>query len=200
MGSKKRTANEAWKRIEHWLSANAPEILSSLNDPATPEALWKLADAVGQSLPEEMSTVYRVHDGQDDESGAGGLLPNGYDYGDMAHGLAELERFISDHEMMTKLIEMGDFSDIQKQPNPAIKTAPWNKLWIPIANDGGGDYHCIDLDPGSDGMRGQVITVGESETQTVVASSLSDWLSQIADEMEAGQLKVNEDYGLVRWD
>ena len=191
---------DTWGRIEQWLADNAPEALQSLNAPASEELFDNVLEQFGTALPDDVVAVYRKHNGQDEESDAPGLFPNGDDYGDMAHSFASIETGLQIHQMMTELLESGDFADITKEPNPAIKTAHWNPLWFPVAHDGGGDYHCIDLDPGPSGIRGQVITVGESDTQTVVAPSLPAWLQQITDEMEAGALHVDEDYGLARWD
>jgi len=193
------TAAEIWSRIEGWLQSHDTNALASLNEPASSDLISQLAAIVDIELPNELIAVYSVHNGQDEKRYASGLFPNGNAYGDMAHTFADIETVVADHQMMTELLEIGQFADIEKVPSSAIKTAAWNKRWLPVANDGGGDYHCIDLDPGPEGTFGQVITVGESDIQTVVASSLTDWLRRVADEMDAGLLRVSEDYGLVRW-
>lgn len=194
------TVTESWARIESWLAANAPEIRESLNPPAASGELEDLATTIGQELPADLVASYRIHDGQADDA-AGGMMPFGENYGDIGHSLASLEEVIMDYEMMTELLEGGDFVGIEKEPHDAIKAAPWNKGWIPIANDGGGDYHCVDLDPGPKGTWGQIITVVEGPTQAVIADSLAEWLQMVADEMEANLLSLtDEDYqGLVRW-
>lgn len=193
------TATDIWNRIEAWLQTHDPDALASLNEPASSDLISQLGAIVDVELPAELIAVYNVHNGQDEESDASGLFPSGNDYGDMAHGFADIEKVIADHAMMTELLDLGDFADIEKEPSTSIKTAAWNKRWIPVANDGGGDYHCVDLDPGPEGTFGQVITVGESSTQSVIANSMTDWLRQVADEMDAGSLRLSEDYGLVRW-
>lgn len=43
--------------------------------------------------------------------------------------------------------------DIEKELKPAL----WNSKWIPIAENGGGDYLCIDTDPSEAGFKGQVL-------------------------------------------
>jgi cell wall assembly regulator SMI1 len=195
------TLTESWARIELWLAANAPEIRESLNPPATADELEQLTTVIGQDLPADLIASYQIHNGQAEDAACGGLMPFGEDYGDIAHSLASLEEVIMDYEMMTELLEGGDFVGIEKEPHDAIKAAPWNKGWIPIANDGGGDYHCVDLDPGPQGIHGQIITVVEGPTQAVIADSLAEWLEKVANEMEANALALtDEDYqGLVRW-
>lgn len=192
---------KAWQRIERWLAANAPQIHESLNPPAAAGEIEQLAAIMGQDLPPDLVASYQIHNGQNDESEGGGMMPFGKDYGDIAHSLASIQEVIMDYEMMTDLLESGDFVGIEKEPHDAIKTAPWNKAWIPIANDGGGDYHCVDLDPGPRGTRGQIITVVEGNTQAVIADSLAEWLQKIAGEMEANALSLTDEayHGLVRW-
>jgi cell wall assembly regulator SMI1 len=195
------TVADSWARIERWLSANAPEMRESLNPPATSGELEQLRAVIGQDLPADLIASYQIHNGQAEDAECGGMLPFGEDYGDIAHSLASIEDVVADYEMMTELLEGGDFVGIEKEQHDAIKAAPWNKGWIPIANDGGGDYHCVDLDPGPNGVRGQIITVVEGPTQAVIADSLAEWLQMVAGEMEANNLTLtDEDYqGLVRW-
>jgi cell wall assembly regulator SMI1 len=193
--------SSSWERIEEWLASNAPQIRESLSPPAAAGELERLASVIGQNLPGDLVASYQIHDGQYDESEGGGMMPFGEDYGDIAHSLASIEDVITDYEMMTELLESGDFVGIEKEPHDAIKTAPWNPCWIPIANDGGGDYHCVDLDPGPKGTPGQIVTVLEGPRQAVVAESLAEWLAKTADEMEAGLLSLTDEayQGLVRW-
>lgn len=40
---------------------------------------------------------------------------------------------------------------------PGIKPMLWNSKWIPIAENGAGDYLCLDTDPADGGCYGQVL-------------------------------------------
>ena len=53
-----------WTRYERWLSANAPDVLSSLNPPASDAALNALEQAIEAPLPQAYRELYRLHDGQ----------------------------------------------------------------------------------------------------------------------------------------
>ena len=191
------TINEDWSRVEAWLQANDRAALDSLNPPATTEEIATLAQAIGAELPPELVAVYQVHNGQDEECDASGLFPIGEDFGDMAHGFAPIETALNIHEMMCELLESGDVEAGEETEHRSIKTAGWNRLWVPVAHDGGGDYHCVDLDPGPEGAVGQVITAGEGD-QIVVAESLGAWLKTLADDMDRGMVSVDEEYGLFR--
>lgn len=53
-------------------------------------------------------------------------------------------------------------------PENAIKKKYFNHKWIPVFEDGGGNYIGIDLDPDTKGTKGQVIIFGRDEEDMVV--------------------------------
>jgi len=74
-----------------------------------------------------------------------------------------------------------------------IRTNCFRRGWIPFAYQGGSDYIGIDLEPGSEGIVGQVINFGNlQETKYVLANSIPeffDWYIQI---LESGNFRVHQ--------
>lgn len=65
-------------------------------------------------------------------------------------------------------------------PEGAIKKMYFNPKWIPIFSDHGGNYIGIDLDPDTNGIKGQVIIFGrDEEDMFVISNNISDFFDMI---------------------
>jgi cell wall assembly regulator SMI1 len=53
-----------WNRIEKWLDANAPEVLSGFNLPATQIQITQAEAALGISFPQDIVDTFMIHNGQ----------------------------------------------------------------------------------------------------------------------------------------
>ncbi|MNI81863.1 SMI1 / KNR4 family protein [compost metagenome] len=60
-------------------------------------------------------------------------------------------------ENWTFLQEEFDPDDLESDIDPEIQSFLWHAKWIPIAENGGGDYLCLDTDPSDVGVVGQVL-------------------------------------------
>lgn len=81
----------------------------------------------------------------------------------------------------------GEFGE---QVGP-VKKHYWNRRWVPIAENGGGDNVFVDLDPPKDGTIGQVVDWWhEGGVSTFIAASFQVWLNQIVDEIRSGEGKI----------
>jgi cell wall assembly regulator SMI1 len=101
--------------------------------------------------------------------------------------------------MMKELHDIGEFAG--RKPKPARGTQPvwWSPGWVPVADNGGGDYFCLDLAPGKGGVVGQVILFGHEGTdQRRVAKSLAAWLDKLARGFAAGKYVLDEDEGIAQ--
>lgn len=136
-----RVAAAVAKLLAH-LRKHAPDAIARLGAPA--RNLSKYATALGRALPPDLRAYWSLHDG--------GISIFEYDGLSVAHSMrvrAGLE----------KLRKAGTFDDHElfEQSIPRIRPVKWHTAWIPLAQDGGGNLYCIDLDPGPKGQVGQVI-------------------------------------------
>jgi len=193
------TVSASWKRIERWLAASAPSIRKSLRPPATDAGVEKLKAKLGLKLPAHFIDSVLVHDGQKSDA-EHGLFPGAED--DLGTTpscrLLTLTEIGREWAMMKELHDMGEFADSPSEPARGIRDDWWNPGWIPIADNGGGDYYCIDLAPAKTGAVGQVILFFHEEGERpLVAKSYAAWLDQLAKGFESGKYTLDPDEGIV---
>lgn len=63
---------------------------------------------------------------------------------------------------------------LSSYPEGAIKQKYYHIKWLPLIADGGGNFIGIDLDPGENGIKGQVIVFGRDEQEMFVVSNSWD--------------------------
>lgn len=166
---------EVWRRIEMWLKANAPEILEKLEKGAPAKALAAAEKKLGVRLPEDFKASYRIHDGQ-----SGIAIPLMGEW-----RLLRLDYLLKKWQMMRTLVEGGDFADYECKALGPVRPEWFNLKWIPIADNGGGDYWCVDLDPPAKGKLGQIITFWHTASKRErIADSFEQLLSHFADDLE----------------
>jgi cell wall assembly regulator SMI1 len=184
-----------WDRIHVWLAEHAPEVLASLRPPATNEQVRAAEEAMGVHFPADVKACYRIHDGQGAVEGE--YEPPGFLYGWEWHSLEDV---LGEWRTHKELVDDGTFtSDIRSNPRGPIRDDWWHPKWIPLTANGGGDHHCLDLAPKRGGRVGQIIIWWHDDSHRVVlARSLTQWLADFADELEAGEYTTSPDYhGLV---
>lgn len=195
-----------WNRLENWLEQNAPDILANLNPGASLQEIEAIQNILGE-LPEDYIASCLIHNGQKQESP--GLIPSGV--GSIGGALIALgvSKDSSFHTVLgewTMLKELYDsdpfFREEGDRLGNAIKNRWWVPRWIPITSSGGGDYDCLDLDPGEDGEWGQIITFYHDAyaDQPVQTSSFRAWLEQIVEGLEQGSIVNDEEQGLISRD
>lgn len=170
-----------WRWIEEWLSHNAPSVLQSLRGGATERDIRALESAFGGPLPGEYRESLLRHDGQVlDEFGCS----PGFIYG---LNLYPIAKAVSRWQGWSELLGERIGQDVSIETNGPVRPVWWDRLWIPIADDGNNNYCCLDLSPANGGQFGQVIQVWSQEhRRRVLAGSFRDWMTRFADELEAG--------------
>jgi cell wall assembly regulator SMI1 len=190
---------DSWDRIEAWLVAHAPAIRKSLRPGAKQAAVEKLEAALGATLPADFAGSARRHDGQPEDAEVG-LFPVSDE------GLGPLPSFrllpLADARrewvMMKGLLDGGDFAGRQSEPARGVRADWWNVGWVPIADNGGGDYVCLDLAPGKGGTAGQVIVFfHDMPERQRLAKSFAAWMEQLARGLASGRYVLDEDEGIV---
>jgi cell wall assembly regulator SMI1 len=189
------TISTSWGRIEKWLATAAPDILFSLNHPATEDSLTLLEETVYCPMPEDFINSWKIHDGQQ----SGGLFPfSGFLGPEPAFGLFPISEIVREWAMMKELFEGGDYRGLSVRASPAIRPNWWNLRWIPFAGNGGGDYFCVDLNPISSGTCGQVILFHhDRKERQLLAPSLNSLLEKLADGFESREIVVSTKYNIV---
>ena len=173
--------------IKTLLANEYPELNASLNPPATEADISRLETATGLALPDELKQLYRLHNG---ESGNAGLF-FGLPFISIDEALAEWKTWES-LAGPTASLDTG----ITSVPANHIKEQYVNTRYIPISKDYGGNNLGIDLDPGPDGVSGQVINFGRDEdTRFVIAPSLAGFMEFILHHVKNGNytLEINGD-------
>ncbi len=166
----------ALKRIVHWFSANIPEDeIPRLFPPASTEDFASAEATLDVKLPRDVRSFYLLHNGS-----AAGLFPNG-------PSMMPLDDVLWNWKMMCDGLIEGDFPE-ETEPTGPIRPVWWNVKWVPVTNSGSGDYFCVDRAPAKGGRSGQLIAFDhEVGPVRVVARSFGDYLTQYADDLEAGK-------------
>lgn len=178
-----------WKRIEDWLQAHAPEALAGLNGPASLEQIEHAEHALGVRLPDDVRAAYLRHNGQDPDAP---LVLLGWEF-------LSLEEVVAQWSIWKDLLDSGTFDTAQSNADGhLVKQDWWNAAWIPFTHNGGGDHLCIDLDPGTEGVAGQIIEMWHDEgSRPVLAPSFEAFLSAYVDSLDAGDYLFDEDFFAV---
>jgi cell wall assembly regulator SMI1 len=182
----------AWSRIERWARKHLPELLDGLAKGASPKQIATLERTLGQELPEELRESFALHDGQDKEG-----QPTGLVFGLPLLPLAEVARHWKTWSGL--VAENDELRDGMKSlPAGAIQLDYANTGWIPLTFDWGGNHLGVDLAPGPKGTVGQVIVFGRDETtKCVAATSWGAFLTDLADQLEAGNFTITPDRQLA---
>jgi cell wall assembly regulator SMI1 len=191
--------SDSWTRIEAWLGAHARSIRKSLRPAAKDGALAKLQAGLDSTLPAGFAESVGIHDGQKEDAEHGlvpvsdellGPLPS---YRLLA--LAEIRR---EWAMMKELHANGEFAGRTPEPTRGVRADWWNPNWVPLADNGGGDYVCLDPAPAAGGTTGQVIVFfHDMNDRPLLAKSYAAWLEALAAGLEAGDYVLDEDEGIV---
>jgi len=191
---------ESWSRISKWLEANASDVAKRLPGPAEEHDIEAVEEKIGLAFPEDLKASYLVQNGVEYGEDELNIVVGPYDeYNDMAFCLLPIEQIADEWQVWKDLNDVGEFEGETGEPDNEIVDDWWSNGWIPIAGDGGGDFICIDMNPANGGTVGQVIYAPhDAPERSLLASSWSEYLQNLADEMERGNLEYDEDNGLKR--
>lgn len=148
----------------------------TVNPPATREQLRALETVIGSPLPDELLALYAIADGAEldldrDEDEAGGI--HGW------YGWLSIEEITKTYAWTRRETWLGwslgwDEARLETNPYGTVKRVGGDPGWIPILDDGGGNWIGLDLAPAADGRVGQVIEFGRDfDTAAYLAPSLT---------------------------
>jgi cell wall assembly regulator SMI1 len=160
---------ESWIRIERWLGTHAPASLSTLNPPASKEAIGHLHRALGFDLPGQLVAVLRRHNGSGVDWNTAQLMLSG-GYGLMSAALIE-----QIWRTTTEILESSE----NKGP---LDGYWWHRQWIPFAVSPSTDTLVVDQRPGIE--QGRIGDHMKEQTYFESWASLAEMYADIADGLE----------------
>jgi cell wall assembly regulator SMI1 len=171
---------DLWETIERLLESKSDSLLQVLTAPVDFQEVRFLSSLNGS---DNLVESLQVHNGQ-----RNGLIPLIDPW-----ILLKADQIEKENIRLNKLFLNPDepFDDeIGTEAIGPVKPDLWNQAWFPFAADGSGNYLCVDCDPPSGGIAGQVILwASDPPYVEVIAPSYRAWLEQFASDLEAGKYK-----------
>lgn len=169
--------------IEAWLDENKPHLVDGFRPPADGAAIERAERALAVKLPADYVELLRMHDGQEPGEpmvATCTLLP--------------IEDVVEQHARLLRLFAAAEPVEASAV-DAGIKKVAFSPSWIPIGRSARGrDVLCLDLDPDRGGRSGQVILLAvDDDARNLVASSVSDLLTQYFDALQSGELDEEEE-------
>lgn len=212
--------SEIWNRLDKWMDHEFPELGDDMEDGATVNDLNAFEKDLNISLPLDVRESYKIHDGELSLGKLRGLI--------FSYPLLDLESMANETKIWRKvairLQRKGEYyhdntnetgSSFQQQknkhakflsnqksvPEGAISPVYCDPNWIPFAKDNVGNNIAIDLAPGPRGHWGQVIVFGRDfDTKVVAASSFTEFLFSLCEDLEDGKYVLDDDENLIYCD
>lgn len=142
-------AEQLWQQIIEKGESVEENFKESLNlqQGAADKDFELVESTLGVRLPEEMKSLYSIHNGQVWNTGGNAFVRN--------LTLSPTFEIIENWKFLQEEFDPDDELELENEDE--IKPLLWNSKWIPIAENGGGDYVCIDTDPAESGTVGQIL-------------------------------------------
>lgn len=159
-------ANNLWKCI---IEKKGKDALN-LQPGATAEEFQLIENTLGVTLPQEMKSFYSIYNGQVWDLGIEPFVRN--------LTLSPIAEIIDNWMFLQEEFDPDDLlPDIEY--GVGVQPLLWHEKWIPIAENGGGDYLCLDTDPTEEGVVGQVLYFWHDwGSRTTDAKSLFEFLEK----------------------
>lgn len=139
---------------------------------AGPSLIQDLERELGVDLPVELVDLYLHTNGNNDDTG----VFSGYQF-------LSIEEIYQAIDSLTE--GASNFNELETfpcHPEGTIKKVSYSEYWVPFGGKDTGNYIGVDLDPGPNGISGQIINFGPEEYFRVqIAESLQDFLEELLD-------------------
>lgn len=150
-----RRIGQVWKRIQAWYETHHPPFAEHLANarPATKARVDALEKKLGMRFPLDFR-AFLLRFG-------GGSKPGHHPMSIAEYDVLSLDQILNRWQGLKELVEEGVFKTAQphelSSEQKEVRWTWWHPGWVPFTSDSGGNFHCVDLDPGPEGKRGQVI-------------------------------------------
>jgi len=187
----KETQN-LWQKIQQSLLAIAPSIGESFQKPAEESQIKALEEVIAQPLPESFKEYLRTFNGQAQSDSPHYFM--GY------NSLLPTDEIIETYQMLVEDFEGESIAD-ELNPNK-IQPVLWDKGWIPFTDFEATTRICIDLNPATNGVKGQVIMlypgIDYQSDEIVLANSFEEFTQKIWNILDAKDYSFEE--GIIEQD
>ena len=172
------------------------QALAGLDPPVEPRfsrgieqaEIAKIEKLIGAEFPADVREFYRAADGQHARA----------PFVFLGYRMQSLSAVPSGWKFTNEELAAGTWVDWESKPDKGIQPVFMNPLWIPLTGDECGNHHCLDLDPGKGGRRGQVIEVfHDAPERILIAESFTVWIEALCDLIEDGECYFDEEYNSV---
>lgn len=161
--------NDSARAYFQWLTAQAPETARQLRPPAGEDDLAALSQRLNARLPEQVRSLYLLHDGQEHTVRLG--VAYGLEFLTLAEVGAAWEQWRAVREAAD--YDPDDFDPYEEVFVPGVvRKAYTTPGWVPLFRcPGREDYFGVDLNPAQAGTYGQVINFGRDEPKKYAAAA-----------------------------
>ncbi|MFC9774317.1 SMI1/KNR4 family protein [Paenibacillus chitinolyticus] len=172
---------DVWTTILNQVQTISDPIFATVNPPAAEEEIQRLERTLQVTLPTAFRDYLSIMNGQHDE------IPFiGYNC------FLSIADIIETWSMMNELFE--DEEQVDWVNEDRIKPVIWGNKWIPFTDFEASSRLILDLDPGKNGITGQIFkyTPGMSY-QDVIANSFEDFSNEMLKRLQANQFSFVDD-------
>lgn len=148
------------KFLDKNIKENRPHYYQKLNNGLSENEIDQLEEQYDIELPQDIKELYQWKNGQEM------LCFDAFVNNSM---FTPLEQVLKTNKKLSQMI--GNDFEIENW---------WNKNWLPIFHNGGGDYICYDIDGIFNGQKGQILLfLHDSNIRTVLTYDLKTFIQKL---------------------
>lgn len=180
-GGEPGMAKDVWDHILQQIQTISQPIYTTVNPPATEEEITLLERTLNVKLPGHFRSYLSTWNGQQEQ------VPFiGY------NSFLSIPDIIETWSMMNELFE--DEEEADGVDEDRIKPLIWSKKWIPFTDFEASSRLILDLDPGKNGISGQIFKYHPGMSyQEVIANSFEEFSNEILKRFQANQFSIADD-------
>jgi cell wall assembly regulator SMI1 len=172
------TIYSSWLKAKNELSKHVA-LERTFQAPATDNDIGRLISFIQNEIPEEFLNLYRINNGQKKETEFINF-----------NRLLSIEEILASQHMLNDVL--SDFDEIEWLEPDKIKNLVWSPNWIKFT-DFGDDGFVLDLDPGPNGIYGQIFYRRHDDNSIeVLADSIHDFIEKISTLVESGRFEIDQ--------
>lgn len=169
------------------LNSYIPNIIDLLNPPAADNEIDELESITSNKMPEYFRKLYLNHNGE----------------GERVFGVMSGFRLMNIGAIIREWKALQESAyEIISSKSGLINEGECKQGWIPFAEDCGGSFLVMDLEPGVKGFYGKIITIDRnSDISHVISESLEKFFDFIETSFKNGNLNTREDEDIrvIEW-